>query len=59
MSDGVEVKVIESVEGIDLGAKPVREAAFSAKITVISYNFRIKPNFRRPINLRKFLFNHA
>jgi hypothetical protein len=39
MSDWVEVKVIESDESVDLGAKPARESIFSAKITVISYNF--------------------
>jgi arsenite methyltransferase len=33
MSDGVEVKVIELDEEINLGDKPVREAIFSAKIT--------------------------
>jgi SAM-dependent methyltransferase len=33
MSDGVEVKVIELDESVDLGDKPVREAIFSAKIT--------------------------
>jgi arsenite methyltransferase len=33
MSDGVQVKVIELKEGIDLGGKPFREAVFSAKIT--------------------------
>ncbi|MFZ0534050.1 MAG: hypothetical protein WAM09_12805 [Anaerolineales bacterium] len=33
MSDGVEVKLVELDEGVDLGDKPVREAVFSAKIT--------------------------
>jgi arsenite methyltransferase len=33
MSDGVEVKVIELDEEVDLGGKPFREAVFSAKIT--------------------------
>jgi SAM-dependent methyltransferase len=33
MSDGVEVKVVELAEGVDLGDKPIREAVFSAKIT--------------------------
>jgi arsenite methyltransferase len=33
MSDGVEVKVVELDEGVDLGDKPIREAVFSAKIT--------------------------
>jgi SAM-dependent methyltransferase len=33
MSNGVEVKVVELAQGIDLGDKPVREAVFSAKIT--------------------------
>jgi SAM-dependent methyltransferase len=33
MSDGVEVKVVELDEGVDLGDKPFREAIFSAKIT--------------------------
>ena len=33
MSDGVEVKVVELDEGVDLGDKPLREAVFSAKIT--------------------------
>lgn len=32
MSDGVEVKVVELAEAIDLGDKPIREAVFSAKI---------------------------
>jgi hypothetical protein len=33
INDGVEVKVIELDEEVDLGGKPVREAIFSAKIT--------------------------
>ena len=33
MSDGVQVKVVELTEGVDLGDKPIREAVFSAKIT--------------------------
>jgi arsenite methyltransferase len=33
MSDGVEVKVVELTEDVDLGDKPIREAVFSAKIT--------------------------
>lgn len=33
ISDGVETKVIELDEAVDLGDKPLREAVFSAKIT--------------------------
>ena len=33
MSDGVNVKVVELAEQVDLGGRPVREAVFSAKIT--------------------------
>lgn len=33
MSDGVDVKVVELKEAIDLGDKPVRESVFSAQIT--------------------------
>ncbi len=33
ISDGVETKVIELKEGVDLGDRPVREVVFSAKIT--------------------------
>jgi ubiquinone/menaquinone biosynthesis C-methylase UbiE len=33
MSDGVQVKVVELKEAVDLGDKPVRESVFSAQIT--------------------------
>jgi ubiquinone/menaquinone biosynthesis C-methylase UbiE len=33
MSDGVQVKVVETKEPVDFGDKPVRESVFSAQIT--------------------------
>jgi hypothetical protein len=33
MSDGVQVKVVELKEPVDLSGKPVRESVFSAQIT--------------------------